>query len=75
VDNFPAVNLRLFHGLLYLKLGQQPVQYFQTGSLRELRQNVTEWMEFYNHERDHQAMDYTTQWSNCEPKQNQSKVA
>ena len=60
---------------LWRSLKYEKIRLYSYANLRELRENITEWMEFYNHERDHQALDYTTPWSNYEPMQNQSKVA
>jgi hypothetical protein len=45
---------RLWWGLKYEK-----IRLYSYTKLKELRENVTEWMKFYNHERDHQGLDYT----------------
>ncbi len=60
---------------LWRSLKYEKIRLYSYTNLKELRENVTEWMEFYNHKRDHQALGYTTPWSNYEPTQNQSKVA
>ena len=60
---------------LWRSLKYEKIRLYSYANLKELCENVTEWMEFYNHERVHQSLGYTTPWSNYEPTQNQRKVA
>ena len=53
---------RLWRSIKYEKL--RLWSYNTIGGLREL---VSDWMEFYNHRRKHQALDYVTPWSLYSP--------
>ena len=40
------------------------IRLYSYNDMRELREHIRDWMDFYNHERMHQHLDYTTPWSN-----------
>ena len=48
---------RLWRSIKYEKL-----RLWSYSTIRELRVLVSDWMEFYNHRRKHQALDYVTPW-------------
>ncbi len=48
---------------LWRSLKYEKIRLFSYGSLGELRCHVDDWMNFYNHERMHQHLDYQTPWS------------
>ena len=50
---------RLWRSIKYEKL-----RLWSYGSIEELRSLTSDWMEFYNHRRKHQGLNYTTPWSN-----------
>ena len=54
----------LFIERLWRILKYEKIRFYSYNSMRELRENIRDWMEFYNHERMHQHLDYTTPWSN-----------
>ena len=56
----------LFIERLWRSLKYEKIRLYSYNSMRELRENIRDWMEFYNHERMHQHLDYTTPWSNYE---------
>ena len=49
---------RLWRSIKYEKL-----RLWSYGSIEELRSLTSDWMEFYNHRRKHQGLNYTTPWS------------
>ena len=51
---------------LWRSLKYEQIRLYSYANLKELREQITEWMDFYNHERDHQHLGYTTPWSNYE---------
>ena len=53
---------RLWRSIKYEKL-----RLWSYDTIGELRGLVTDWMEFYNHRRKHQALDYATPWSLYSP--------
>lgn len=53
---------RLWRSIKYEKL-----RLWSYDTVGELRKLVADWMEFYNHERKHQALDYATPWSLYSP--------
>ncbi|MEJ6701957.1 MAG: IS3 family transposase [Akkermansiaceae bacterium] len=53
---------RLWRSIKYEKL-----RLWSYDTIGELRGLVTDWMEFYNHRRKHQALDYATPWSHYSP--------
>ncbi|NWK57570.1 IS3 family transposase [Verrucomicrobiaceae bacterium N1E253] len=53
---------RLWRSIKYEKL--RLWSYHTVGDLRSL---VADWMEFYNHRRKHQSLDYATPWSTYSP--------
>ena len=60
---------------LWRSLKYEKIRLYSYANLRELRENIREWMDFYNHERDHQHLGYTTPWSNYNPAQSERKAA
>lgn len=60
---------------LWRSLKYERIRLYSYANLRELREHITTWMDFYNHERDHQHLDYTTPWSNYNPTQTRVKAA
>lgn len=60
---------------LWRSLKYEKIRLYSYGDMRELREHVGEWMDFYNHERIHQNLDYTTPWSNYAPELTQIKAA
>jgi putative transposase len=53
---------RLWRSIKYEKL-----RLWSYDTVGELRKLVADWMQFYNHERKHQALDYATPWSLYSP--------
>ena len=53
---------RLWRSIKYEKL-----RLWSYDTVGELRGLVTDWMEFYNHRRKHQTLDYATPWSTYSP--------
>ena len=53
---------RLWRSIKYEKL-----RLWSYDTIGELRGLVSDWMEFYNHRRKHQALDYVTPWSLYSP--------
>jgi putative transposase len=51
---------------LWRSLKYEQIRLYSYANLKELREQITEWMDFYNHERDHQHLGYTTPWANYE---------
>ncbi len=49
---------RLWRSIKYEKL-----RLWSYNTVGDLRRLVADWMQFYNHERKHQALDYATPWS------------
>lgn len=60
---------------LWRSLKYERIRLYSYGDLKELRAHIGEWMEFYNHERDHQHLDYTTPWSNYASQEIQKQAA
>lgn len=60
---------------LWRSLKYERIRLYSYGDLKELRAHIGEWMEFYNHERDHQHLDYTTPWSNYVIPESQKQAA
>ena len=54
---------------LWRSLKYEKIRLYSYNDLRELRSHIRNWMEFYNHERIHQHLGYTTPWSNYEKPQ------
>lgn len=50
---------RLWRSIKYEKL-----RLWSYDNIEELRSLTSDWMEFYNHRRKHQGLNYTTPWSN-----------
>lgn len=50
---------RLWRSIKYEKL-----RLWSYDNIEELRSLISDWMEFYNHRRKHQGLNYTTPWSN-----------
>lgn len=48
---------------LWRSLKYERIRLYSYNTLPELRQHVSEWMEFYNHERPHHSHDMETPWS------------
>ena len=48
---------------LWRSLKYERIRLYSYNTLPELRQHVSEWMEFYNHERPHHSHDMETSWS------------
>ena len=51
---------------LWRSLKYEKIRLYSYNDMRELREHIRDWMEFYNHERMHQHLEYTTPWSNYE---------
>lgn len=62
---------------LWRSLKYEQIRLYSYQNLAELREQIGSWMNFYNHERDHQHLDYTTPWSNYDRSvsQTESKAA
>lgn len=60
---------------LWRSLKYEKIRLYSYANLKELRENIREWMDFYNHERDHQHLGYTTPWSNYNPTLGERKAA
>lgn len=60
---------------LWRSLKYEKIRLYSYANLKELRENIREWMDFYNHERDHQHLGYTTTWSNYNLTQSERKAA
>ena len=52
---------------LWRSLKYEKIRLYSYSDMKELREHIRDWMEFYNHERMHQHLGYTTPWSNYEP--------
>ena len=48
---------------LWRSLKYEKIRLYSYDSIKELKEYVSAWMEFYNHERNHQALDNKTPWS------------
>ena len=66
---------KVFIERLWRSLKYEKIRLYSYRDMKELREHITEWMNFYNHERDHQHLDYTTPWSNYRPKESERKAA
>ncbi len=53
---------RLWRSLKYEKL-----RLWSYETIAEVTAQIDQWMEFYNHCRKHQTLDYTTPWSHYRP--------
>ena len=51
---------------LWRSLKYEKIRLYSYNDMRELREHIRDWMDFYNHARMHQHLDYTTPWSNYE---------
>lgn len=60
---------------LWRSLKYEKIRLHSYANMKELREHIYDWMNFYNHERDHQNLGYTTPWSNYDIQQNQPKAA
>ncbi|MFK7851620.1 MAG: IS3 family transposase [Akkermansiaceae bacterium] len=58
---------------LWRSLKYEKIRLYSYNTMKELREHIRDWMEFYNHERMHQHLDYTTPWSNYEQTLNPKK--
>lgn len=61
---------RLWRSVKYEKL-----RLWSYRDIPELRRHVDDWMNYYNHDRKHQALEYSTPWSLYRPKEQETKVA
>ena len=52
---------------LWRSLKYEKIRLWSYDTVGELRSHVADWMDFYNHRRKHQALDYATPWSIYEP--------
>lgn len=48
---------------LWRSLKYEKIRLWSYDTVGELRSHVADWMDFYNHRRKHQALDYATPWS------------
>ena len=53
---------------LWRSLKYEKIRLWSYNTVGELRAHIDDWMEFYNHRRKHQNLDYATPWSIYEPK-------
>jgi len=60
---------------LWRSLKYEKIRLYSYADIGELRQHVDDWMEFYNHERMHQHLDYGTPWSEYQPSTKVTKAA
>jgi len=60
---------------LWRSLKYEKVRLYSYDTVHELRGHVDEWMEFYNHERCHQALENQTPWSLYLPTETVKKAA
>ena len=58
---------------LWRSLKYEKIRLWSYATVGELRAQIADWMEFYNHRRKHQTFDYATPWSIYEP--NKAKAA
>jgi len=58
---------------LWRSLKYEELRLWSYGSIPEVTANVAKWMNFYNHERIHQALDYQTPWSHYRPGENKKQ--
>lgn len=54
---------------LWRSLKYEKIRLWSYSGIRELRTHITEWMDFYNHKRKHQGLDYVTPWSLYKPQE------
>ncbi len=52
---------------LWRSLKYEKIRLWSYDTVGDLRGHVADWMDFYNHRRKHQALDYATPWSIYEP--------
>ena len=52
---------------LWRSLKYEKIRLWSYATVGELRRHIADWMDFYNHRRKHQALDYATPWSIYEP--------
>jgi len=52
---------------LWRSLKYEKIRLWSYATVGELRTHIGHWMEFYNHRRIHEALDYKTPWSIYEP--------
>ncbi len=53
---------------LWRSLKYEKIRLWSYDTVGELRTHIDDWMEFYNHRRKHQGLDYVTPWSLYDPK-------
>ena len=58
---------------LWRSLKYEEFRLWSYGSIPEVIANVGKWMNFYNHDRIHQALDYQTPWSHYRPGKNKKQ--
>lgn len=52
---------------LWRSLKYEKIRLWSYETVGELRGHIADWMDFYNHRRTHQALDYATPWSVYDP--------
>ena len=57
---------------LWRSLKYEKIRLWSYDTVGELRSHIDDWMEFYNHRRKHQSLDYATPWSLYKPKKEQA---
>ena len=60
---------------LWRSLKYEQIRLYSYATVGELRGQIASWMNYYNHERKHQHLDYTTPWANYSPTQEQLEAA
>lgn len=60
---------------LWRSLKYERIRLYSYETVGELRDHVDTWMNYYNHERKHQHLGYTTPWSHYQSNQQEQKVA
>ena len=60
---------------LWRSLKYEQIRLYSYATVGELRSQIASWMNYYNHERKHQHLDYTTPWANYSPTQEQLEAA
>ncbi len=60
---------------LWRSLKYERIRLYSYETVGELRDHVDTWMNYYNHERKHQHLDYTTPWSHYQTEKQEQQAA
>lgn len=60
---------------LWRSLKYEQIRLYSYTTVGELRSQISTWINYYNHDRKHQHLDYTTPWENYSPTEEQLEAA